>query len=318
MKHIFFIDPLEKLTLKKDSTLMLALSFQSKGHECYILFEKDFYITNNEKQELTLYPFEGEFKEDGCYLKSFKLAESKKVTIDKTMTIHMRVDPPYDTRYQRYLWMLDFLQEKTECEILNSPLKIMKYNEKLVAYKDLETSHESYIGSSLDGFNLFIEQLKRQSVADLILKPLDLYSGIGVEKVSITDPDLIQKFQTKVEDFNGAIVCQPFVEDIYNGEYRSIYFDGKEVGTIIKKPVNGEFLANIAQGAVFEKAQLPEELNIICNNIARDLYEDGVRFIAFDLLGGKVNEINITCPGLLVEVSYAFKKNLCFSIIDQF
>ena len=42
-RHIFFIDPLEKLTLKKDSTLLLALCLQSKGVEVVLLFEEDFY-----------------------------------------------------------------------------------------------------------------------------------------------------------------------------------------------------------------------------------------------------------------------------------
>lgn len=318
MAHIFFIDPLEKLTIKKDSTLMLALSFKEKGHDTYVLFEKDFYITNEHYHELTLYSFSGEFKADGCYLANFNLENSVVKKIEASDTIHMRIDPPYDSRYQRYLWMLDFLQYQSGCQVLNNPLKIMQYNEKLLAYKNLEIGHLSYIGSSLSGFRKFIEVLEEQGFKEVILKPLDLYSGIGVEKVLLKQDLLEKKFADKVAQFHGAIVCQPFISDIYQGEYRSIFFDGKEVGTIIKKPNPGEFLANIAQGAHFEKADLPAELKKICDNIASDLLEDGVRFLAFDLLGGKVNEVNITCPGLLVEVSYAFKKNLCFTLIEQF
>lgn len=319
MKQIFFIDPLEKLNIKKDSTLMLALSFQEMGHECYVLFEKDFFITNESMQKLKLYSFQGEFLEDGCYLKNFEVIEGAFYNIDQSCSVHMRIDPPYDSRYQRYLWMLDFLRENTQCSILNDPLKIMKYNEKLIAYKDLERGHLSYIGSSLEGFKNFLFLLKNKGYEEIILKPLDLYSGIGVEKIQLSDTSFVENlFQKKVSDFHGAIVCQPFIKDVYEGEYRSIYFDGKELGTIIKKPKKGEFLANIAQGAKFEKQELPNDLKIICNNIAMDLYNDGVRLLAFDLLGGKVNEVNITCPGLLVEVSYAFKKNLCFTIVEQF
>lgn len=318
MAQIFFIDPLEKLTIKKDSTLMLALSFQKKGIESYILFEKDFFVTNEESNNLQLYTFKGDFKSDGCYLERFELVAEISRDITKEDTIHMRIDPPYDSRYQRYLWMLDFLQGHTGCEVLNTPLKIMKYNEKLVAYRNLEIGHLSYIGSSLSGFRDFAANLREKDYKEVILKPLDLYSGIGVEKVSLEPSILEQKFLDKVEQFHGAIVCQPFIEDVYEGEYRSIYFDAKEIGTIIKKPNKGEYLANIAQGAQFEKTELPEELKNICNNIASELLADGVRFLAFDLLGGKVNEVNITCPGLLVEVSYAFKENLCFTIIDQF
>jgi glutathione synthase len=318
MSHIFFIDPLEKLNIKKDSTLMMALSFQEKGIECYLLLEKDFYITNEPGTAFKVFKFSGKFKEDGCYLDHLEKGESLNYEISNKDVIHMRIDPPYDTKYHRYLLMLDQVKQDTGCEVLNSPLEIMKYNEKMIAYKDLSHSHLSYIGSSEEGFLNFVNRLENKKFEDIILKPLDLYSGIGVEKVSIKDSDLLKKFQEKVTEFHGAIVCQPFVKDVYNGEYRAIYFDGEEIGSIIKKPNKGEFLANIAQGAKFEKVILPENIKKICNKIADDLCKDGVRFLAFDILGEGVNEVNITCPGLLVEVSYAYGQNLCFAIADRF
>lgn len=314
--HIFFIDPIEKLNIKKDSTLMMALTFQSKGIESYVMFEKDFAIANDTKDALVVHSFEGEFKEDGYYLESFKLKEVKRVEVTKGDCIHMRIDPPYDSRYQRYLWMLDFIQNRTGVEVLNTPIKIMKYNEKLVALEKLEYSHPSYIGSSIAEFERFIQRINK-NYKEVILKPLDLYSGIGVEKAAI-DSDLNQKFLKKVKDFAGSIVCQPFIEEVYAGELRSVYFDGKELGTIIKKPNPGEFLANIAQGAQYGEYKLEGELKELCDKVAKKLYEDDVRFIAFDLLGGKMNEINVTCPGLLVEVSYACKKNLSALIADHF
>lgn len=317
MAHIFFIDPLEKLNTKKDSTLMMALAFQEKGVDCYVLFEKDFAISNLDQDELNVYTFSGGFKSDGFYLEKFQLEESLKIVLTDKDTLHMRIDPPYDSRYQRYLWMLDFLNERVGLEILNMPLQIMKYNEKLVAIKNLEFSHPSFIGSSLGEFEAFVNKIKSLGFNDVILKPLDLYSGIGVEKATI-DSSLGDKFNSKVNEFQGAIVCQPFIEDVYRGEYRSIYFDGEEIGTILKTPVSGEFLANIAQGAAFEKKPLTGELKELCDKVAKDLLADNVRFIAFDLLGGKMNEINITCPGLLVEVSYAYNQNLAHIIADKF
>lgn len=317
MRQIFFIDPLEKLNIRKDSTLMMALTFQKKGIESYVLFEKDFSISNNSADSLEVYTFSGTFKEDGFYLADFHLGESKHIELNSEDVIHMRIDPPYDTRYQRYLWMLDFLNQRTGVEICNMPLKIMQYNEKLVAFRNQDHSHASFVGSSETEFEKFIDGLKSDGSTHVILKPLDLYSGIGVEKCEINS-SLLDKFKSKVQEFHGAIVAQPFVEDIYNGEYRSVYFDGQELGTILKIPKKGEYMANIAQGAEYEKRELTGELKRICDEVAQELYEDDVRFIAFDLLGGKINEINITCPGLLVEVSYACNKNLCESIADSF
>lgn len=309
MSHIFFVDPIEKLNIKKDSSLMMGLSFMNFGHEVYLLFEKDFAVATKGKTTLTLYPYTGSFKDDGYYLEGIELKEPVEYTITKKDTLHMRIDPPYDSRYQRYLWMLDFMQHQTKCQVVNNPIGIMKHNEKLVAYKR-EKSLESYIGSSESGFIKFVEKLKSNGIKNLILKPLDLYSGIGVQKIAIYDSSLLDTFKKKVKEFEGAIITQPFQEEVYDGEIRSIYLDGKEVGTILKKPVGGDFLANIAQGAHYEAYTLSGDVKKECDEMAQELLKDGVLFIAYDILGGAVTEVNVTCPGLLVEVSYATKKNL--------
>jgi len=40
-----------------------------------------------------------------------------------------------------------------------------------------------------------------------------------------------------------------------------------------------------------------------------------VDWVAFDILGAVPTEVNITCPGLLVEVSHAHQRNLALDIL---
>ncbi|MBY0415423.1 MAG: hypothetical protein K2Q18_14720 [Bdellovibrionales bacterium] len=314
MRHILFIDPLEKLNPKKDSTLMLATTMKGQGIEVYLLFEKDFYVNNKSKNIMRVYDFEGQFYEDGAYQKSFVLKESKSIELTTKDTIHMRIDPPFDTRYLRYLWMLRYYQVQG-IKVVNSPDGILKFNEKLHAYTQ-KSSLESYVGSSVEGFMNFVDEMKKNH-QELILKPLDLYQGFGVEKVSISDSNLAFRFEEKVRENNGAIVAQPFCAEVKKGEVRSLYFKGKELGSILKVPKDGEFLANIAQGAAFHAINLTPELKKECDEICAELVSEGVDWVAFDIMGGHVSEINITCPGLLVEVSFAHKKNLGLEIIKE-
>ncbi len=316
-RHIFFIDNIEKLNIRKDSSIMMALTFKAQGHECFFLFEQDFYINNIEEPHLEVYSFEGSFKADGCYIDNLKLTEKSKIKLLKGNYIHMRIDPPFDTRYMRFLWMLDFLESK-EIKVSNKPRGILGNNEKLAAYKHSDNTIESYVGSSESGFKKFLEYLKIKQTKELILKPLDLYSGIGVEKFSLNDPRLTAVFKDKVKEFNGAIIAQPFIEEVYKGELRSLFFKGKELGTIIKYPKNGQFLSNIAQGATFEKYELSNHLRMKCEEIAWELKEEGVEFIAFDILGDSITEVNVTCPGLVVEVSYAYGTNLCIEMAKAY
>ena len=315
-KHLFFIDPLNKLNPKKDTSLMLASTMKEQGIEVYLLFEEDFYLSNKKKVEFKVFDFEFEFYEDHCYLKKFNQTNSKSIELVKDDVIHMRIDPPFDTRYLRYLWMLRYYQEQG-IKILNSPDGILKFNEKLHAYAQ-RSSLPTYVGSSAREFEVFVSEAKKRGDTHLILKPLDLYQGIGVEKRSLGEENLINLFENKVKSCNGPVVAQPYCSDVEKGEIRSIFYRSKELGSILKVPKSGEFLANIAQGASFSAVELTSALQMECTDICRELLKDGVDLVAFDILGGHVSEINITCPGLLVEVSFAHQKNLALEIIKQF
>jgi glutathione synthase len=312
MKHIFFIDPLEKLNTKKDSSLLMATALKEQGKDVVILFEQDFFIENKTLPTFVTYQFESELKENDYYLKSFKITQKRLTQIDKHCLIHFRLDPPFDTRYLRILWMLSSLEDRG-VKVCNSPKGVIQYNEKLNAYAH-DSSLPSYVGSSLEGFLKFASSLQED---EIILKPLDLYQGMGVIKVKKDAPDLGLIFQNKVKEHEGALVAQPFYAKVKEGEIRSLYFDGEELGSILKVPKEGEFLANIAQGASFKAIDLSDSLKNACNEITQELLRFGVRFVAFDILGDCISEVNITCPGLLVEVSHAHKRNLASTMAES-
>jgi glutathione synthase len=311
MRHLLLIDPLDRLNIKKDSSLMLALTLQQRGIECYVFFETDFAVHNQGTQKLTVHSFQSSFREDGIYLASFETTGSKVIELGQGDLIHMRLDPPFDSRYLRILWMLDHLAQQG-IHVMNHPRGIMLFNEKLYAYRSLGAT-PSFVGSNVKLAAQFVQHLKPRP-EHLILKPLDLYSGIGVEKWPVTGWE--ERFVEKVNELNGPVIVQPFIEAVTRGEIRSLYFKGEEIGTILKLPKEGEFLSNIAQGATFRAEPLSTLARERCERIVKELLNYGVDWVAFDILGDAISEVNITCPGLLVEVSYAHQKNLADVVID--
>jgi len=311
MRHLLLIDPLDRLNIKKDSSFMLALALKKRGIETYLLFEQDFAVHNQGHQKLMVHSFEGKVKSDSFYMDSFQLTGGKEIELNSSDTIHMRLDPPFDSRYQRILWMLDHLVQQG-IKVMNNPRGIMLFNEKLYAYRT-KGAVPSFIGSNVKLAAQFVSSILPTS-KHIILKPLDLYSGIGVEKWPVHGWE--ERFIEKVNELNGPVIIQPFIEAVSQGEVRSIYFKGQELGSILKTPKDGEFLSNIAQGATFGAYELSLASRESCEQIARELAQYGVDWIAFDILGDVIQEVNITCPGLLVEVSYALKKNLAEEIIN--
>ena len=318
MREIFYIDELKKLTVKKDSSLLMALTAKEQGKDVYLLFENDLFYNNTTKNELTLYRFTGSFVKNQFYIEEFSITESEQIELLAGDRIHMRLDPPFDSTYLRNLWILKMFQ-RDGILISNNPGGILLFNEKLTAYQ-LPNSIKTYIGTSEDGFLSFSKSLNiNEKVVDsLILKPMDFFQGIGVEKLSlnISDLELKKAFSKKVQEYKGPIIVQPYLKEVEKGEIRAVFFQGKEIGSIIKVPPKGKFLANIAQGATFEPITLETQLLHECETLCRELLVTGVEHVSIDILAGKISEVNITCRGLLVEVSHAHKRNLALSMFN--
>lgn len=314
MIHIILLDPLEKLNIKKDTTIQLALTLKNKGIETYFLFEEDLYFSNYNKKALECFDFSGGFSEDGISPLDCKLESKKIIDLNQNINLHMRLDPPFDSRYLRILWILNALQESSGCQVTNIPNAIAVTNEKIISYM-AENSVPSFVGGSEKGFIEFCEQMKELGNEYLVLKPLDLYQGIGVEKLSL-DANILSIFKDRVQKFGGAVVVQPFLKEISDGEVRSIYYAGVHIGSIIKTPKKDDFISNIAHGATYDIYELTTQEKRVCDEEAKKLFHNGLPWVAFDLLGGKIQEMNITCPGLLVEVSKAHKKNLAEVIVE--
>ena len=309
MKHFFYIDPIENLNIEKDSSLFMALTLKNRGEEVYLLFDHDFYITNfHERISLKVYEFSGKIGDD-FYVKKFKTLNSDIVLVEEGDFIHFRIDPPVSEHYLKVSWLLSFLEEKHKVNVINSPEGILLNNEKLLACKD-QNSLQTCVGASKRAFEEFAEDLKDLHYQACIFKPLNSFSGKGIYKVQL-DKSFPVEIEYILKEAQGAVIMQPFVEEVVTeGELRSVFWMGEEIGTIRKYPPEGSFLSNVAQGGSFEQAELNVFLKKKCQSICWELKEQGILLVAFDILKECISEVNITCPGLLVEVSHALKENI--------
>ncbi len=314
MKHFFFIDPLEKLQIHRDTSLFMAQSFQAQGEDCFVFFTDDFFLCTDGNLELRVHPFRSQLEKQRFYLKYFKLLKAKTIKLEAGDVIHMRLDPPFDERYLMFLWMLQFFKQRG-VKITNDPDGILLFNEKLAAYTHSQYSLPSYVGQSEKGFLDFTRSCLQQGYSEIVLKPLNLFEGKGVMKLKLdSQTKLISTFQQKKRKWQ-VVVAQPFQAQVQAGEVRALYFRGQELGSILKKPKPGTFLSNIAQGASFEAVALTPQQRKRCEFFCRKLKKQGIELIGFDLLGDIVMEVNITCPALLVEASTAHQQNLALGML---
>ena len=317
MKHILLIDPLSALDIKKDSSLLLALALQEKGVETYLMFSSELCLDTSSKAQDKLNTFEGSYNKETFQVESFEVTGTKTSTsIRNGDVLHMRKDPPFDMSYLQVLWILEFYKKKGVV-VLNDPSSISAHNEKILAYSHSE-SFPTYIGSDPEVFLRRCQEWKGLGHKSVVLKPLNLFQGKGIQKISIEESlgPAEKAFRSILSsDKQELFVAQPFLSQIYEGEVRALYFYGKELASIKKYPKEGGFLTNVAQGGSYMPHTLTSKERVLCEEISKKLLDIGVPWVAFDLIDGRPSEVNITCPGLLVEVSKASKKNLALEIV---
>jgi glutathione synthase len=308
MKHFILIDPLEKLTLKKDSTLLFAKALVDGGGEVFFLFPNNFVITTlNTSLEVHIPSFKLDLSGD---ITSIELERMNTSPVPGDC-FHMRLEPPFDSNYLRVLWMLRFIQSKG-VRVINDPAGIMNYQEKIFPMQGDDVTPTAVL-RNFQQYQKFIENFPFKKY--FILKPLDLFQGFGVTKVEKGRFSEIE-FRELVDSFGGLVIVQPFLAKVKEGEVRSTFFNGIEIGSILKVPPEGSFLANIAQGAAYKKVDLDSNIRNECKKVSAFLSEKGVPWVAFDLLEDKISEANTTCPGLLYETSNAYEQDLASKIVD--
>jgi glutathione synthase len=291
------MDPLEKLNIKLDSTLRLGFALSEKKHSCFFTTPKELsWFHQPASDRKTTMARAHPLNYQGAANK-VTLGEPQLISLEDFDSVHMRKDPPFDLDYLAATWILSAASEKTR--IYNDPECLRRWNEKLIITRYPQDTHPALLSADVEAI---LEFITGPAKGDAILKPLDLFGGRGVIRTNLntTDEAEIRRILTQ-ETRNGEQyrLIQPFDTSIFDGEVRVFCAGPEPVAWCLKKPTGGQFLANTRAGATLSAYQPTAAEDTMVRRVARDLGNEGIFFTGFDLIGGKISEINITSPRLL-------------------
>ena len=293
-KHLFIMDPLDKLNFKLDSSLRMASELTRLGHQCYFSVPIDLSWNSTAGR-----PFVNaalmEF--NNFEPSTISLSARTKSQLDSFSGIHMRKEPPFDMNYMSITWLLDAAGDKTR--VFNGPSALRSFNEKLGILQFPED-----IGPALASYDPIeiLAFIKESCGGDAVIKPLDLYGGRGISRIKLTEIEekkAIEQLQEATQKGTQMRLVQAFNQLIYEGEVRVFTLGGKALAWCLKKPSPGEFLANTSSGATIHPYTPSEALKIKVERIADKLLQQNIPLLGFDIIGNLVSEINITSPRLL-------------------
>jgi glutathione synthase len=294
-KHLFVIDPVDKLNLRLDTSMQLAAAFESMRDDVWFC-EISGFEWNSKHRSASAHCYRVALNQPPKSAPQPR--EIHKLSLSEFDLIHMRKDPPFDIAYVTATWFLDACGPKTK--VLNRPESVRSINEKLGTLRFPDEILPTIVSSSANDLVRFSEEVCK---GDMIVKPLDMFGGHGVVRLTTAElggtAGLSSELQNLTESGAKHRIAQPFQSKVAEGEVRCFCFGEEPIAWTLKRPAKGSFMANTRLGATLEPYKPSDSEVQRVRRVGAKLAMEGALMIGFDMIGGLITEMNITSPRLL-------------------
>ena len=285
------MDPIESINIDADSTFVLALEAQARGHALYHylpgrLTLRDGRLTaRGQRLEVR--------RERGRH---YSLGPLETLDLAAMDVILMRQDPPFDMAYITATHLLEHVRETTL--VVNDPVSVRNAPEKLFGTHFPSLMPPTLVTSDRAAIAEF-----RKEHGEIILKPLFGNGGAGVFHLRPEDDNLNSLLEMFALFYREPIMVQRYLPEIRAGDKRIILIDGEPTGAVLRVPPKGEARANLHVGGQPKKTQLTRREREICAALGPVLKEQGLVFVGLAVIGDYLTEINVTSPTGIQEIN---------------
>jgi glutathione synthase len=285
------MDPIESVNINADSTFVLALEAQKRGHKLFHYLPRKLSFREGRviarARTLTVR------REMGRH---FDLGPEQELDLRKMNVVLMRQDPPFDMAYITATHVLEHIHPKTL--VVNDPVHVRNAPEKLFVTHFEGVMPPTLISADVEEIRAF-----RRDHKDIIIKPLYGNGGAGVFHIRPDDENMGALLEMFTTTWREPVIVQRYVPEVRKGDKRIILVDGKAVGAINRVPADGEARSNMHVGGRPEKTLLTKREQEICEIIGPALRDRGLIFVGIDVIGDYLTEINVTSPTGIQEIN---------------
>jgi len=285
------MDPLESINIDGDSSFVMGLSAERRGHKLYHYHPRDLSLYDG---KVTAWARPVTFRrEKGNH---FTAGAVEKLDLSTVDVVLMRQDPPFDMAYITATHILEHIHPKTL--VVNDPVHVRNAPEKIFATHFPGLMPPTLITSDKREILAFRAEHK-----DIIVKPLYGNGGSGVFHIRPDDENLTALLELFTQLYREPVMVQRYLPAVRQGDKRIILIDGEAVGAINRVPSEGEARSNMHVGGKAMKIELTRRDREICAALGPTLKERGLIFVGIDVIGDYLTEINVTSPTGLQEVN---------------
>ncbi len=290
LRVAFQMDPLTGIDIDADSTFVLALEAQNRGHKVYHYLPQDLAFEAGAVRAWAR-PLEVRRKKGD----HFTLGPEERLDLREFDVVLLRQDPPFDMAYITTTHLLEHLHPRPL--VVNDPAEVRNAPEKLFVTNFPDLMPPTLISSRREEILDF-----RAEQGDIVIKPLFGNGGADVFHIRPEDDNLNALLEMFTRIYREPIMVQRYLPEIRQGDKRIILIDGVPVGAVNRVPPAGEARANLHVGGRAEKSDLTPREQEICARLGPTLAERGLVFVGIDVIGDYLTEINVTSPTGLQEI----------------
>jgi len=285
------MDPVAGIDVDADSTFVLALEAQARGHDLFHYGPQDLSL-NQGRVMARAHPMSVSLDAGG----HANLGDAVALELADVDVVLMRQDPPFDMAYITATHILEHIHPQTL--VVNDPVNVRNAPEKLFV-----THFDGVMPPTLISSDRYEILAFRAEHKDIIVKPLYGNGGAGVFHITRDDENLNALMELFTGLYREPIVVQRYVPEIRQGDKRIILVEGEPVGAFLRVPAKGEARSNLHVGGTAHQSTLTARETEICQIIGPTLKEMGLLFVGIDVIGDWLTEINVTSPTGLQEIN---------------
>lgn len=302
---VVVMDPIESITIAKDSTFAMLLEAQRRSHRLWYVMPGGLGVRDGHAVA-TVAPLTVRDDPDGW----FDLGAASQLELGKGHVLLMRRDPPVDNDYIHDTQILG-LAQTAGALVVNDPQGLRDYNEKLAALLFPQCCPPTLVSRNNAMLKAFVAEHR-----EAVLKPLDGMGGTSIFRVAHGDPNTNVILETLVGDGHLAM-AQRYLPEISEGDKRILLVDGVVVDYCLARiPQGDEFRGNLAAGGRGEGRPLSERDRWIAAQVAPEMKRRGMLFVGLDVIGDYLTEVNVTSPTCIRELDAEFGLNISAGLFD--
>ncbi|MEZ5457181.1 MAG: glutathione synthase [Lysobacteraceae bacterium] len=301
------MDPIESISIKKDTSFAMLLEAQRRGHRLIYLTQHSLMIRDGipHARMRTL-------KVADNPSAWFELGDEKLARLDELDVILLRKDPPFDSQFLYDTHIMD-LAKAAGVLVVNDPQGLRDLNEKLAALLFPQCIPTTLVARSPDELRRFIA-----AEGDCVLKPLDGMGGRSIFRARRDDDNLNVILETLTMGGTQFALAQRFLPEIAQGDKRILLINGEPIDFALARiPTGSDFRGNLAAGGRGVGQPLTDQDRWIAAQVGPEMRRRGMLFVGIDVIGNHLTEVNVTSPTCVRELDAQFKLNIAGTLFDQ-